>query len=399
MKDKVLVFIPYQDTDNFYSDGILTREYALLYLLHREGYNSVINIKKPRTYLDKKKYFINDEFYPEGSVERKVKNILDKSHTIQYQPVLSASQLLIKRGWWGEGYLKSKNQIIKDISDKNEYLVYSNNPYAYKLLQELKEVGCKIYFDIMDNFSIHPSLNNVERKMALEGYVEIIRFADYISANSVQTCEFMKKYGKRDISLVKNGVFLENSIENTRICEQVLKIKSQKNKFKKVVGYVGKLGKRLDAELIDEVSRQCGDTLFVFVGPYLKNQINDKLIEVFRGRDNVVHLEGTPSAYVYSILDEFDILMIPHSVGENENGGDPLKLYQYLTRNKPIITTPILGVEEFKNEVYISSDKKGWVYFINKPISNNAEIHCVDFSWAGRFIPILNQIEAGESNL
>ena len=58
MKEKVLIFIPYQDTDNFYSDGILTREYAILYLLWSNGYKKIINIKKPRTWLDKKRYFI-----------------------------------------------------------------------------------------------------------------------------------------------------------------------------------------------------------------------------------------------------------------------------------------------------------------------------------------------------
>ena len=36
-------------------------------------------------------------------------------------------------------------------------------------------------------------------------------------------------------------------------------------------------------------------------------------------------------------LIKFDILSIPHSVGKKENGGDPLKLYQYLTRKKYII--------------------------------------------------------------
>ena len=56
MKEKTLIFIPYQDTDNFYSDGIMTREYAMLYMLYQAGYKKVINVKKPRTFLDKKNY-------------------------------------------------------------------------------------------------------------------------------------------------------------------------------------------------------------------------------------------------------------------------------------------------------------------------------------------------------
>ena len=61
-KEKGLIFIPYQDTDNFFSDGILTREFAILYLLWKHGVKEVINVKKPRTFLDRKHYQIKKEF-------------------------------------------------------------------------------------------------------------------------------------------------------------------------------------------------------------------------------------------------------------------------------------------------------------------------------------------------
>ena len=391
MRSRGLVFVPYQDTDNFYSDGILTREYAILYMLFKHGYTNIINVKKPRTVLDKKRYVINELFYPKGTVENSVKQILDESQTIQHLPVISIRQILLRRGWWPKGYMKVAGEILSSIGISEEFLVYSNNPYASYLLRELKNYGCKIYFDVMDNFAIHPSLNKKERMIALEGYKHIFSFADVVSANSQQTCEYMAAQGAKNIVLVKNGVFLNNKVTNIEHCSQISELKKEKVKYSKTVGYVGKLGKRLDAELIERISAACEDTLFAFVGPYLEGQLNEKLIKLFKQDNNVLHLEGIPSAFVYAMLDQFDILMIPHSVGENENGGDPLKLYQYLTRKKPIITTPIIGVDEFAGNIKITNKSSEWIEFIDKNCCSGEEPE-INFDWESRFKPVLKEI-------
>lgn len=390
MKEKVLVFIPYQDSDNFYSDGIMTREYAMLYLLWNVGYKTVINVKKPRTFLDRKRYKINETFYPKGTIENQIKSILDQSITIQLLPLFSLKQLTIKRGWWADEFGKYKRFL--NVTKDKDYLVYSNNPFAWKLIRYLCDVGCRAFFDVMDNFAIHPSLSKKERKAALDGYKNVFKCAEVISANSQQTCEYMQQFTDNKIFLVKNGVFPNNSAENPMSIDAVKQIRKEKKKYKKCVGYIGKLGLRLDADLIDFVSEQCQDSLFVFVGEYLKGQINKKLLELFDKRENVIHIDAVPSAYVYPILNEFEILSIPHSVGKNENGGDPLKLYQYLTRNKPIITTPILGVDEFKQIIEIVSEPSGWVDFI---VNYSPEIITRDIQgiyWTDRVKPILDRI-------
>ena len=388
MKEKTLIFIPYQDTDNFYSDGIMTREYAMLYMLYQAGYKKVINVKKPRTFLDKKNYHIHNEYYPEGTKEFEIKQILDESETIQYLPLFNLNQIIKRRGWWNDGYKKTIRKI--KVEKHDEYLIYSDNPYAVDLIVDLVKKGCKLFFDVMDNFAIHPSLNEKEHQIALKGYKQVFEYATYITANSQQTCEFMQKYTDKNVILVKNGVFANNEAKDSLSIKAIKEIRKAKENYKNCVGYIGKLGLRLDAKLIDEISSKCPNTLFIFVGSYLKGQISEKLIELFEKRDNVLHIDAVPSAYVYPILNEFDILSIPHSVGKAENGGDPLKLYQYLTRNKPIITTPILGVDEFKEYIKISESTNDWVNFINY---SSTKINSVTgIYWEDRFKPVLKQL-------
>lgn len=396
MREKVLIFIPYQDTDNFYSDGIMTREYAMLYMLWNEGYKNVINIKKPRTLLDKKNYIIHNEYYPEGTIECQIKKILDKSPTIQYLPLFSVIQVLKRRCWWSCGYSKTIKKMKLDSN--KDYLVYSDNPFASELISYLSKKKCKIYFDVMDNFAIHPSLNKDEHRVALDGYKQILKFADFISANSQQTCEFMQKYTDKPFLLVKNGVFAHNEAKDSVSLQEVKNIRAKKKGYRLCVGYIGKLGLRLDADLIDVVSKACTDILFVFVGNYLKGQINDKLIKLFESRNNVLHINGVPSAFVYPLLNEFDVLSIPHSVGKSENGGDPLKLYQYLTRNKPIITTPILGVDEYQDDLIIITEADDWVATLKTINEFSKHYQIKGIYWQERIAPIMNCITKNLTN-
>lgn len=391
MKNKVLIFVPYQDSDNFMSDGILTREFAMLYLFWNAGYRKIINIKKPRTFFDKKSYEINNDYYPEGTVELDLKNILYSSKTVQYLTVINLRQIITRRRWWSSGYKKTIKYL--DLKDDEDYLVYSDNPFAVELLQYLSQKGCKIYFDVMDNFAIHPSLNKNEQKNALQGYKGVFDFANCISANSQQTREYMTQYSAKEIVLVKNGVFENNEAKDSLSLQEVQIIRDTKARYSNCVGYIGKLGLRLDADLIDSISQQCPDTLFVFVGGYLKGQINVKLLNLFKSRGNILHIDAVPSAYVYPILNEFDILSIPHSVGKNENGGDPLKLYQYLTRKKPIITTPIIGVDEFKDFICIASKSEEWVKYISSAgiLPDKNEIYGV--FWNNRILPVFDKLD------
>lgn len=384
-----LIFIPYQDLDNFYSEGILTREFSILFLLQKMGFSNIINVKKPRTIIDTVRYHDCENYFPEGSIEALVKGYCDNSKVIQYHPVVSLKQLLTKRCWWKKGYLNLTKQ-ISDCIIAGETLVYSNNPFASELLYELRHRGAIVYFDAMDNFAIHPSLNSIEKKSALNGYSQIVKFANIISANSIQTCEFLEKIGGQHVILLKNGVFTNdyNNMLNTDIEND---IRTKKRGYKKCVGYIGKIGKRIDSRLIEIVSKSCKDTLFIFIGKHLKDQYNRKLELLFKNQENIVHMEAIPSAYIYSALREFDKLMIPHSVGAAENGGDPLKLYQYLVTGKPIITTDILGVSDYKELITISNSADEWIDFVNKESFDVPQMK-TDYSWDCRFIPIRDEI-------
>ncbi|WP_264739734.1 hypothetical protein [Cytobacillus firmus] len=360
---KSLIFIPYHDIYDYDNSGIMTREYAMLLLFLESGIKDLYCIGKPRTLLDAK-YYHEKNIYPELSYEYFLKQQINESKKLRYFTYLNSDVFLKKRSWWPDGYNMLIKKLEKEKIDFENTILYSNNPFAYGLIEYFHKKGATIIFDMMDNFYEHPSLNEQERNTALKGYSLITKIATFFSCNSIAIKQFCKTSFNMDPILIKNGVFPPRLLKGLEI-PQYTTFLNEKKKYKRTVGYIGKLGLRIDEKLIAKLSKQCPDTLFVFIGPHLKDQKNKQLMNVLNSQKNILYLGPVSSVYIYSFLTNFDVLSIPHAVGERENGGDPLKLYQYLNTKKPIITTAILGVDEFKDSIKITNEHKEWIKYIN----------------------------------
>lgn len=387
---KKLIFIPYHDVNYFKNFQIMTREYALLKLMMDTEMFDLYAISKPRTILDKQKSRVDTGIFPQGSIENKIMEIIKTAHIIDLDYLFKWDIVTKKRGWWVKGY-NDAFQKISDIVNSDTY-IYSNNPFAYKLIQDCKKKGAKVIFDMMDNFAIHPSLSKLEKECAYEGYNQLIKISDFYCCNSVETQKFCKKNFSITPKLIKNGVFpVIYSNEKNKKREELKKII---NNYEKTVGYIGKLGTRIDEKLVESLSRSLPSTVFTYIGPHLKGQKNKKLIDIFNNNNNIIEFGPISSYDIYSYLELFDILIIPHAVGKNENGGDPLKLYQYLNTGKKIITTRILGVEEFKEIVTVTNDYKRWINEIMKYDKNKVKQYDIpdSISWSYRAKSLIRYI-------
>lgn len=387
-----LIFIPFQDQYCFENDGILTREYAMLKLLLDAGCELDLVINKPRTILDAKAINCDLRNFPEGSIESEVLASLDGAEVINPKRIFSIRQITGKRAWWVDAYLDALVDLSNDLSD---CVIYTNTPFAWKLAKELKTRGAKVIFDSMDNMMTYPHFWDSERAAAREGYKELLAIADYACANSQRTVDcFNEIFGKR-VDLLKNGVFAPRKV-NAGSIGQIEAISEAKKKYSCCAGFVGKFGLRIDHELIDGLAKANPNSLFVFIGPELSGQCG-AFNKVVAENSNIKKLPAIPSAYLYTVLDLFDVLMIPYSVGKNENSGDPLKLYQYFMTGKPIACTPIHEVGEYSDLILVSNDVKDWTRLLSSPSKFNdySDVHN-SVIWGHRASKLLSFVQGIE---
>ncbi len=106
--------------------------------------------------------------------------------------------------------------------------------------------------------------------------------------------------------------------------------------------------------------------------------------EVFRDRVNISKLEQLPNFYFLgnkkfeelpAYQKAIDVCMIPYRVTEETMFISPLKLYEYMSAGKPIVSTPLPEVKEFNGIVKIANSAQDFINNISEFLNNdNSEI-------------------------
>ena len=117
------------------------------------------------------------------------------------------------------------------------------------------------------------------------------------------------------------------------------------------IGYAGQIGDKFDFSLVRSIAQMRPDWSLVLVGPVWHTH-GDKLT-AFKGLDNVHFLGRRPRREMPALLGSFDVCMIPHLVNDLTLSMDPIKVYDYLTTGKPIVSTGVAGVSQFRDAIYV----------------------------------------------
>jgi glycosyltransferase involved in cell wall biosynthesis len=187
----------------------------------------------------------------------------------------------------------------------------------------------KVAFDMLDDWTNHYAFDVIRSEVRL-AYQRLFDRVDIVTANSEATLATAQAFGRSDAQLVTNGCdpdrFPVDSLASGPI----------------TVGYVGKIGKRVDLELVLRTAAAFPDVSFVFAGPILDREYDAPL----RSQPNIRLLGDVHYDRVPALLQTFDIGWVPHRVGEGEVGGDVIKTYEYRAAGLPVITTPVLGAND-----------------------------------------------------
>jgi glycosyltransferase involved in cell wall biosynthesis len=184
-----------------------------------------------------------------------------------------------------------------------------------------------ILFDVLDDWSIHNSFTRVRDNIEL-AYKKIFELSTYITANSEATVELSKRFGRSDVVLIPNGVEPKNFSTLSRADGNPK------------VGYIGKLGSRVDFLSVSEVVIDNPNVDFWFAGPNLGQNEIKKLTK----HKNFKWFGDIHYSEIPKFLEKLDLAWIPHFVGDGEVGGDAIKLYEYRAAGLPVLTSPIIGV-------------------------------------------------------
>lgn len=277
-------------------------------------------------------------------------------------------------------------QIMRKLSERG-YIVYYmdniNEEYFIKINKNLYEVGAKykinvkklskpvilwcsspeqvvrinsiyhdyVIYDIVDDYSHEFKAWNI--------YVDdMLSAADMVF---VTADKLYKKFFPRhdNIYLVKNGL----DVDNFSLDKNEIPVDIPRNR--KVVGYVGAVATWIDWNLVKYISNSNYD--FVFVGAKYGD------ININFNNNNIYFLGEKKYEELPYYISNFNCCIIPFKVNEMTNGCNPIKLYEYLSLGKPVVSTAIEEVVKMESNCYISRKNEDFIENIIKSIDEDNE--------------------------
>ena len=209
----------------------------------------------------------------------------------------------------------------------------------------------KIYYDCLDDVSVFCVHGEVRFYRELER--KLIRLAEtvFVITPTLKT-HILDIDSKKKTCLLPNGVDADwFKINTLPIPEDIRQIK------KPIAGYVGGISSRVDLELIAYCAKCLKDWSFVLVGPVTSLGVDKPLQKI----PNVYLLGLKPYKHIPCYINAFDVCLIPFKLDEWGNYSDPLKLYEYFSIGKPVISTDISIMKELNKLVYVGENKDSFV--------------------------------------
>ncbi|MBP8707485.1 MAG: glycosyltransferase [Caldisericia bacterium] len=338
--EKIIIF----STMDFYD--LPTRKQKIALRLSEN--NKVLYLEPPETYLsffagkkheNNKKIKINDSLYV-----LKLPYILPFG--LRFWIINLLNSILIER--YLNKWLKKTN-----FNDYILWLYLTDFPYLYKKL--------KPKFVVYDCVDDHSSYGGLRSKSFVNKCERIVaKNSNIIFTTTEELKNKLYEYNS-NIFVVSNGVDIDFfKVENVHPLDNLKEIK------KPIIGYFGAIKNWFDASVVSLAAKEFKDVSFVLVGPYNEN-IKDKLREL----KNVYLLGSKPYDLAPSYIYAFDVCLIPFIINELTLNVSPLKLYEYFSFGKPVVTIPIRELLRYSNLLYIYSNKSEFIDCIDKALKEN----------------------------
>lgn len=167
----------------------------------------------------------------------------------------------------------------------------------------------------------------------------------------------LERCGQLDVNsyLISNGVSMLSAAG--AVPEDLRTIK------RPIIGYVGRLGDWFDYDLVYDLAMARPERSIVLIGPI--DSKDDRAVRLSQASN--IHILGTREyGQVASYIGGFDVCMIPFTVQPLTHMANPVKLFEYASLGKPIVSTPLDGVLEFSELVYASDgSSKGFIAMVD----------------------------------
>lgn len=329
----------------------------------RNKIREIINLKKHIRYVDettqiwqKKDVLPEMQFLVDKIKDSKFKGIVVYPLAVMWDPIQRPHHFL--RALAEKGYLcffceanDSEKYIVKEMYDnvflingeeklipllKDEKIIFLITyflQYTYCLNYENKF----IWFDLLDRLDFMASYNCVSKKI----YKKLIKAADIVTYSSENLAFYIKN--RNDNILLPNAANIEDFVISKQYIpndlQPIIKYK------KPIIGYYGAIESWFDFNLISILDKTNKYSI-VLIG-----KTNENINQQSYNFNNVYFLGPKPFADLKYYANNFKVAMIPFIISDLTNAVSPVKFFEYMALNLPVISTGIYEMNQYDTPI------------------------------------------------
>lgn len=258
------------------------------------------------------------------------------------------------------------NKVIRMFAIKKYILVNSFNPLF----------GRYPSLDLKPMLTVYQSVDDISQSPYMDKHGprledEAVRKADFTIVTSTEL-KRLKSAHSPNVYLLPNAANVNLFQTATKTELQVPAEIEKLPRDKKIIVYTGNICHRLDYQLLTKIANNHSDKVLLMVGPFANLNYKaaglDKLPNVvFTGRKKIDEL---PAYLRYS-----DCSIIPFLCNQLTKSIYPLKINEYLSAGKPVVTTNFSeDIAAFRNVAHVAENHDEFLTLIDKAIYEDSEL-------------------------
>lgn len=244
-------------------------------------------------------------------------------------------------------------------------ILLTTQPLASEFVGRLGE--CAVVYYCVDDFANWPDMNIPKLVRSMEE--KLLCQADLVVAVSDHLVR-TRQARKGETRLLSHGVDVPHFRRARTVVDRMT---SDGPRTSPVIGFFGLLDNRMDWDIVLSLVERHPEWTFVFIG---NTQVSLGKLTRF---GNFRHVPGVPYEELPGHAAAFDVAILPYVVDESTAGISPLKLKEYLALDIPVVTTPLPGVMEFREILYMARGPEEFITAIEDALRIGKKKHQSDW--------------------
>jgi GT2 family glycosyltransferase/glycosyltransferase involved in cell wall biosynthesis len=233
-----------------------------------------------------------------------------------------------------EQYFSFLSQVFKP-KESIYYCLWPNNakhlrylPYAYLLYD---------YMDEISLLDLPPAELERDHMLMLER-------ANLVTVSADSLMVKLPQHLKSKAVLINNAVskaFIDAIDADKRVAKKL-----QLGHEHPILGYYGAIAEWMDFDLVDRLALELPNARIVLIGP-VSDIVTNRIAETLWKYTNVALLPPCKQLDLVPFLNHFDICLIPFVKNIVTDAVSPVKLYEYFSAGKPVVTTDLAECSKY----------------------------------------------------